>query len=119
MSTYLDISTASGDQPQPPATEVVNAGIATFALALPLQSPRIQGSLLEQLSTFLVSAATHKDPARRSAVAVNIAVTLLLMVKVLHGQTTSPAGNLQSATAEKALQSMLHVRPPNVYSESC
>lgn len=96
-------------QPQSPATEVVNSGIAMFAFVFPLQSPRVQESMLEQLSTHLSSSTAQKDPARKSAVAANVATALLLTVRVLHNQMSSPAGNLQSATAEKSLQSMLHV----------
>jgi len=68
---------------------------------------------MEQISDFLSpAAAPQKDPARRSAVTVNVAAAMLLTVKVLVGQSTSPAGSFQSATAEKALQSILHVSWP-------
>ncbi|KAF4556724.1 Hypothetical protein D9617_1g086030 [Elsinoe fawcettii] len=102
----------SGDlqQPQPPATELVNAAITAFALAFPLQSPRVQGSILEQISNFMASiSASPKDPARRAAINVNIAAALLLATKVLQGQTVGAAGKFQSASAEKTMQSILHI----------
>ncbi|PNS14448.1 Pof6 interactor protein 1 [Sphaceloma murrayae] len=97
-------------QPQPPATELVNAAITAFALAFPLQSPRVQGSILEQISGFMSSiSASPKDPARRAAIHVNIAAALLLSTKVLQGQALGSSGKFQSATAEKIMQSIFHI----------
>jgi len=106
---HLAASSNVDHEPQPPATELINAAVGSFALAFPLQSPRIQGSIMEQIASYLApSTASQKDPARRSAITANVASAFLLTAKVLVGQSLSPAGTFQSATAEKALQTLLH-----------
>lgn len=108
-TSYVSLpSTNAGFQPQPPATEVVNSAIGVFALLFPLQSPRIQESILGQISTFLTSTAAQKDPVQKAALTANIALALMITLKVTNGEGPSPAMNIQSATAEKTLQEMLH-----------
>lgn len=109
MTNYLSGYQTTRDQPQPPSTELVNHAITAFALAMPLQSPRVQGSILEQVSIFLSSAnSLPKDPARRAAVNVNISAALLILAKVLQGQTLGSTGSFQSSSAEKTMQTLLH-----------
>ncbi|KAG9762722.1 HEAT repeat protein-like protein, partial [Aureobasidium melanogenum] len=96
------------DQPQPPATEVVNSAIGIFALAFPLQSPRIQDSILEQVNAFLTSPAVQKSVVQKTALSANIALALLVTCKVLTGQVKGLEGKLQSANAEKNMQNLLH-----------
>ncbi|TIA62932.1 ARM repeat-containing protein [Aureobasidium pullulans] len=96
------------DQPQPPATEVVNSAIGIFALAFPLQSPRIQDSILEQVNSFLTSSTVQKSVAQKAALSANIALALLVTCKVLTGQVRGLDGKLQSANAEKNMQNLLH-----------
>lgn len=97
------------DQPQPPATEVVNSAIGIFALAFPLQSPRIQDSILEQVNAFLTSPAVQKSVVQKTALSANVALALLVTCKVLTGQVNGLEGKLQSANAEKNMQNLLHV----------
>ncbi|KAF2156259.1 HEAT repeat protein-like protein [Myriangium duriaei CBS 260.36] len=108
--TYISGLRDTNEQPHPPATELVNAAITAFALAFPLQSPRVQGSILEQILSYVSSiTASPKDPAaRRAAVNVNVAAALLLSTKVLQGQTVGLTGTFQSSSAEKVMQSVLH-----------
>lgn len=87
---------------------MVNTAIGVFAILFPLQSPRIQESILGQISTFLTSTAAQKDPAQKAALTANIALALLITLKVANGEASSPATNIQSATVEKTLQDMLH-----------
>lgn len=111
-SVYLQQSNknANLELPDPPATEVVNAAIALFAVALPLQSPRVQEGTLEQLATFLASPVLHRDPGRRAAVMVNSAMALLGALKVAVGETTAENGDLKHHTVERILEELLRVR---------
>lgn len=91
IANYLPDYTHNTQEPQPPATELINAAVTAFALAFPLQSPRIQASILEQLLAYL-SPAT-KEPARKAAITVNISTTLLLVTKVLRGRRMGQAAS--------------------------
>src|SRR5256885_2602846 len=51
--------------PEPPATEVVNSAINLFAISLPLQPPKVQESILEQIATFLAANSLQRDPGRK------------------------------------------------------
>ena len=95
------------DLPDPPATEVVNSAIALFAMALPLQSPKVQESSLEQLSVYLSVKALSRDPGRKAAITINIALALLNVLKVNAGETTASTGSLKSAAVEKCLDDSL------------
>lgn len=96
----------------PPTTEVVNAAIHLFSIALPLQAPKVQESSVEQIATLLSSPSLQRNPGRKAAMTVNIAVALLYALKVAVGETSSPAGNLNSST-EKILQELLQVGANN------
>ena len=93
--------------PDPPATEVVNSAIALFATALPLQSPKVQEGVLEQLATFMASAAMQRDPGRRAAVTVNAAMALLGVLKVAVGETLAEQGDLKHPTVERTLEELV------------
>ena len=88
---------------------MVNSAIGIFALALPLQSPRIQDSILEQINSFLTSPSVQKSVAQKTALSANIALALLVTCKVLTGHVKGLDGKLQSANAEKNMQNLLHV----------
>ena len=98
--------------PHAPATEVVNAAIGLFAICLPLQTPKVQESILEQLSSFLSSNTLQREPARRAALTVNIAAALLGALKVASKETQFIAGEIRGSAVEKALQELLHVSHP-------
>lgn len=95
--------------PDPPATQLVNSAIELFAAALPLQSPKVQEGVLEQLATFLSSKSLDRNPGRRAAVTANIAVALLGALKVAVRETLAEAGDLRHPTVEKYLQEILQV----------
>lgn len=95
--------------PDPPATQLVNSAIELFAAALPLQSPKVQEGVLEQLATFLSSRSLDRNPGRRAAVTANIAVALLSVLKVAVRETLAEAGDLRHPTVEKYLQEILQV----------
>lgn len=117
MSSRSDPFTAYG-----PATAVVNAAIILFAVALPLQTPKVQESSLEQLTTIIASHTKQRDPARKAAMTVNVTTALLLALVVAAKETHYTHGNLSSLAVQKLLQEMLHVRnlawlemPTNVF----
>lgn len=109
MQCYLPLSDEQdGDLAQPPTTEVVNAAIAVFGLGLAGQTPKVQESLLEQMMSSLSSSTLQKDPARRSAIAVNIALALLTACKVPIGELGVARGSLRNQSTERAMQALLH-----------
>ncbi|CAG7918104.1 unnamed protein product [Penicillium olsonii] len=90
----------------PPTTGVVNSAIELFSLALALHSPKIQESSVEQIATFLTSPTLQRNPGRKAALVVNIAVALLHTLKVAVKETNFVAGKLHSST-DKILQEIL------------
>lgn len=113
-SVYVGLQEDSGVEhlPDPPATEVVNSAIALFSVALPLQSAKIQESVLEQLSTYLAAKSLQRDPGRKAAVTVNIVLALLGALKVAMNETLALAGDLKSPTVERCLDELLRVSSP-------
>ena len=95
--------------PDPPATEVVNAAISLFAVAYPLQTPKVQEGVLEQLATFISSPSLQRDPGRRAAITTNAAMALLATLKVAVGETLAERGDIKSQTVERAIEEILRV----------
>ena len=88
---------------------MVNASIALFASALPLQNAKVQEAVLEQLATYLSSSSLQRDPGRRAAVTVNTAMAILGALKVALGETAADHGDLRHPVIEKCLQDILRV----------
>ncbi|KAF2647448.1 HEAT repeat protein-like protein [Lophiostoma macrostomum CBS 122681] len=109
ISLYLGKSLDIQDLPDPPATEVVNSALQLFAICLPLQTPKIQESILEQMTSFLSANSLQRDINRKSAMMVNIAYGLLSALKVAVKETKSVPGDLKGPAVEKVIQSFLHV----------
>lgn len=110
--SLLLYSMSSRDDPfvtHGPATAVVNAALILFAAALPLQTPKIQESSLEQLTMILTSHTKQKDPARKAAVMVNVTTALLLALVVAAKETRYAPGNLSASAVQKLIQDLLHV----------
>jgi HEAT repeat-containing protein 5 len=95
--------------PDPPPTEVVNSAISLFAVTFPLQSSKIQETILEQLSSFLSASCLQRDPARKAAMTVNIATALFLTLTVVSKGPPGTVGALRSSIVEKSIQDLLHV----------
>ncbi|KAF2471256.1 ARM repeat-containing protein [Lindgomyces ingoldianus] len=109
ISLYIGNTSDFEDLPDPPATEVVNAALQLFAIALPLQTPKIQESILEQLTSFLSANNLQRDSYRKAAMMVNIAFALLAASKVAVKETGSAPGDLRGSAVEKVMQELLHV----------
>ncbi|KAF1961073.1 HEAT repeat protein-like protein [Byssothecium circinans] len=109
ISLYVNRSNDPLDLPNPPATEVVNSALQLFAICLPLQTPKIQESILEQITSFLSASSLQRDVNRKSAMMVNIAYALLGALKVTVKETRSAPGNLRADAVEKVIQELLHL----------
>lgn len=88
---------------------MVNAAINLFAICLPLQTPKVQESILEQISSFLSANSLQRDPARKAAMIINIALALLSALKVAVKETRSASGDLKGPAVEKVMQDLIHV----------
>ncbi|KAF1946540.1 HEAT repeat protein-like protein [Clathrospora elynae] len=109
ISLYIRPSTENHEYPDPPATEVVNAALQLFAICLPLQTARIQESILEQMTSFLSASSLQRDINRKTAMMVNIAFAVLSALKVAVKETRSAAGSLKGPAVEKVMQDLLHL----------
>ncbi|KAF5848028.1 hypothetical protein GGP41_009262 [Bipolaris sorokiniana] len=109
ISLYIRKSEESYELPDPPATEVVNAALQLFAICLPLQTARIQESILEQMTSFLSASSLQRDINRKTAMMVNIAYAVLSALKVAVKETRSAPGSLKGAAVEKVMQDLLHL----------
>ncbi|KAI8943683.1 hypothetical protein NX059_001668 [Plenodomus lindquistii] len=109
ITLYNSSTNDSHNLPDPPATEVVNAALQLFAICLPMQTPRIQESILEQMTSFLSATSLQRDINRKTAIMVNIAYAVLSALKVTVKETRSPAGSLKGPAVEKVMQDLLHL----------
>jgi hypothetical protein len=116
---YIGTTNDATELPDPPATEVVNAALQLFAICLPLQTPKIQESILEQMTSFLSANSLQRDINRKTAMMVNMACALLLTLKVAVKETRSPSGSLKGVAVEKVMQDLLHVSKPNLFKAEC
>ena len=107
-SVYLYLSDFPGEDalPAPPATAVVNSAIDLFTALLPMQSPKVQESILEQIATFLASNTLQRDPGRKAAMTVNVAVALLGTIKLSIGGEI-PSANLSTPSVLRIVSELL------------
>ena len=89
----------------------MNNAIVLSAVLFPLQTAKVQESILEQLSSFVSSTSGQRDPAREAAVTVNAAAALLAISKVANKETLASPGDIKSPAIETILQELLRVRP--------
>jgi hypothetical protein len=108
---YCERDRTSSSSADPPVTEVVNAAIDLFSVALPLQVPKVQESSVEQIATLLASNSLQRNPGRKAAMTVNVAVALLHTLKFSPKETSSLPGKLDSST-EKIIQELLQASEP-------
>ena len=101
---------APSDCPEldPPTTRVVNAAIELFALALPLQPPKVQESCLEQLATF-VAQPLQREPGRRIGVNINIFTALLGALMVANRETVFSSGQITASGVDRITAEILRV----------
>ena len=107
-SVNLYLSDPQGEEasPAPPATAVVNSAIDLFTALLPIQQPKVQESILEQIATFLASNILQRDPGRKAAMTVNVAVALLGAIKLTVGGEV-PGANLSAPSVLKIISEIL------------
>lgn len=102
-SLYIE-SADSCEAPDPPATEVINSAIQLFAFAFPLTPSKVQESILEQMRTFASAGSLQRDPGRKEAVKVNLAMAILTSLRVAVKETKSGPGNIENIAVERLLQ---------------
>ena len=120
-ASVLYIGNADGPSlPDPPATEVVNMAIQLFAFVFPLTPPKVQESVLEQVTTFVAAGSLQRDLGRRSAINVNVATALLSTLRVAVRETKSSPGDITNIAVEKLIQEQLRnfVLDPDQYLRS-
>ncbi|KIX10527.1 uncharacterized protein Z518_01610 [Rhinocladiella mackenziei CBS 650.93] len=88
------------------ATSCVNLAIKLFAISLPLQSPRIQESTVEQLIT-AVSQTLQREPGRKAAMQVNSALALLCALAVANNETPYVPGKLHVGAVGQVIIELL------------
>ncbi|KAK2595771.1 hypothetical protein QQS21_006597 [Conoideocrella luteorostrata] len=93
--------------PDPPATEVINNAIQLFAFAFPLTPAKVQESVLEQIKTFVSAGLLQRDPGRKAAINVNVALAILSSMKVAVKETRSPSGSVSNLAVEHLLQDIV------------
>jgi hypothetical protein len=120
LSLYLGDVGNLDTLPDPPATEVVNVAIKLFAIAFPLTPPKIQESILEQVTTFMSAGSLQRDLGRKAAININVATALFSTLKVAVKETQSPAGDLTNAAVQNLIQDMVRtfVIHPDQYVRS-
>lgn len=108
--SILLYSSRAGDHlsADPHATGVVNAAVELFSVAIPLHAPKVQESSVEQIATFLTSQSLQRNPGRKAALVVNVAVALLHALKASGKDNGATMGRLNPAT-DKVLQELLQV----------
>lgn len=89
-----------------PATSCVNLAIKLFAISLPVQSPRIQESTVEQLIT-TISQPLQREPGRKAAMQVNSALALLCALAVANNETPYFPGKLHVEAVGEVITEVL------------
>lgn len=117
---YVDDAKGHSSLPDPPATEVINSALQLFAFAFPLTPAKVQESILEQIRTFASAGMLHRDPGRRAAIHVNIAIAILTTMRVAVKETQAPSGSVSNMAVERLLQDMVRdlVLDPDQYVRS-
>ncbi|KAI9741971.1 MAG: hypothetical protein M1834_000360 [Cirrosporium novae-zelandiae] len=107
VSLFMIDDSDKGRLPDPPATEVVNSAIRLFAMALPLQAPKVQESILEQITTFLSSQVLQKEAMRKNAMSINVGTAMMAALQVATKETESASGDLKNPATERITQELL------------
>ena len=92
----------------PLGTSVVDASIQFFATSFPLQTPKIQEGVLEQITSMLSSMTSHNNPAREIAAIINVSTSLLFALQSTSRDALS-ASSMKAVEVEKGTEELLHV----------
>lgn len=93
--------------PKFPHTAVVDSAIELFALLLPMQTEKIQQSILEQVASFAGSSSLQKDPGRKAAVTANVALALSGTLKLVALSKSSSKIRLADEAVLNIMQEIL------------
>jgi len=108
LRLYLLEPLDPGIEADPPPTQVINAAIDLFAVALPLQAQKVQESSLEQLA-MLLSRPYSREPGRKAALRVNVATAILCALVVANRETRYSSGKLATSSIEKIAADIIQV----------
>jgi HEAT repeat-containing protein 5 len=118
LHLYLLESHVSSLEADPPPTQVINAAIDLFAVALPLQPPKVQESSLEQLA-MLLSRPYSREPGNKAALRINVATAILCALVVANRETRFPPGRLATSSIEKIAADIVQVSKSKGSCRSC
>jgi HEAT repeat-containing protein 5 len=90
----------------PAPTQVVDAAIELFAIALPLHPPKIQESALERMATVLAQPLP-REPGKKAAVLVNTSMAILGALSVANRETKYSKGRIATSAIEKIVAEIL------------
>ncbi|RMD41467.1 hypothetical protein DV735_g3637, partial [Chaetothyriales sp. CBS 134920] len=90
----------------PASTACVDAAIELFALVFPLQSARVQESIIEQLAS-LLSQPLQREPGKKDALHINVTLSILLALAVANDETPFPPGRIHFGPVNKTLGDIL------------
>ncbi|KAK9464924.1 armadillo-type protein [Lipomyces arxii] len=95
--------------PKAAATAVVDYAIELFILLLPLQTDKIQQSVLEQVASFISSSSLQRDPGRKAAVTANVAVAIAGTLKLVSTVKHNPRVHLNDEFVLSVIMEMLRI----------
>ncbi|KAK9458340.1 armadillo-type protein [Dipodascopsis uninucleata] len=93
--------------PKPLNTSVVDYALELFVLLLPVQTEKVQESILEQTASFLDTTSSQKGNSRKTAVFVNITIAIYGALKLVNLGKVKGKGSFQNESCLKSLLEML------------
>ncbi|KAK6370179.1 hypothetical protein LTR64_005419 [Lithohypha guttulata] len=105
-SIYCNDSVSGQDESFLPETACITLAVQLFAVALPLQPPRVQESCVEQVASALAQPF-QREPGRKFALQINAVTAILGALAVTNGETGYLAGKLAAATTSKSLAELV------------
>ncbi|KAK7205186.1 armadillo-type protein [Myxozyma melibiosi] len=93
--------------PKSSHTAVVDLAIELFVLLLPMQTEKIQQSILEQVASFMGASTLQKDPGRRAAITANVAMALSGTLKLVASAKHSSRLRLTDEAVLNIMQELL------------
>lgn len=85
-----------------PESDCVTLAVQLFAVALPLQPPRVQEGSIEQLANVLAQPY-QREPGRKFALQINSITAILGALAISSSETSYLAGKLAATTTSKSL----------------
>lgn len=81
--------TYSLPQSAPPPTSLIDASLTLFVALLPLQTPKVQESVLDQIQSYAFTGGVANTVSRKQAIAVNSVVAIYETLQLVASSTSS------------------------------